>query len=120
MQRAVHQQMRVVGLQGLALLFGLTCDDRGAQHQVGGDDGRLRVVKGQHIGGVVFAAVVAVQGLPFICIDDAHGDFGVGFQRVANPPRDAVAGQGGAVAGQQSYGGQLAELQRQSQVFEHS
>jgi methylenetetrahydrofolate reductase (NADPH) len=53
MQGGVHQQVGVMVLQGLALLGRFALDHRAAQHQVGHHHRRLRVVKGQHIGGVV-------------------------------------------------------------------
>ena len=69
----------------------------------------LRVVEGQHVGGGVLLSVVTVQRAAFFQIDDAHGDLGVRGQRVADPSRDLVAGQGGAVGGGV---GQIAELER--------
>ena len=90
-QRAVYQQMGVMGLQRLALLARLAFDHWRAQHQVGRHIGRLRVVKGQHVGRVVLAPVVVVQRLAFLGLDDAHRDFGVALQRMANPAGYAVA-----------------------------
>jgi hypothetical protein len=42
-------------------------------------------------------AVVAVQRLAFFGVDDAYRDFGVALQCMAQPARDLVTGQGGAV-----------------------
>ncbi|MNL62444.1 hypothetical protein D3C87_1864670 [compost metagenome] len=69
----------------------------------------MRVVKREHVGGVVFLAEVAVQLLAFVSIHDAHGDLRIGGQSVANPARDLVAWQDGAVG---SHFGKTAELQR--------
>ena len=116
-QSAMHQQMRVVGSQGLALYQGFTGHHRRAQHQVGHDKWRLGVVKGQHIGGVVFVPVVTVQGPAFFSVHDAHGDFGVAAQRMAQPARHLVSRQGSAVLRQRS---QPAKLQGQGQRLEHA
>ena len=110
----MHQQMGVVGLQCFFVFFCFPGDHRRAQHQVSGHHRRLRVVKGQHVGGIVFLPVVAVQRQALVRIHDAHGDFGIAGQRVANPARHAVAWQGCAVQGRVV---QIAKLQRNSQVF---
>ena len=112
MQRAVDQQVRVVRLQSLLVGLGLVRHHRRAQHQIGGHEGRLCVVKRQHIGGVVFLPVVAVQRLAFLGIDDAHRDFRVALQCMANPSGHAVARQRGAVQGGVF---DIAELERQLQ-----
>ena len=115
MQGAVHQQMRVMRCQRLALLLGLSRHHRGAQHQVGHHHRFLLVIKGQHIGGVVFFAVTLVQRTAFFFAHDAHRDFGVIRQRMANGADDRVAGQGGAVA---SCIGDVAKLQGQLELFQ--
>jgi len=75
----------------------------------------LRVVEGEHVGGVVLLAVLAVELLAFFSAHDAHGDLGVGGQSVANPARDLVARQHGAVGGHAVKG---AELQRQGELVQ--
>ena len=99
MQRAMHQQVRVVGLQRLFIFSGFFGHHRRAQHQVGSDDGLLGVVESQDIGGVVFLPVVVVERPAFFKADDTHRDFCVIGQRMANPARHALAWQGGAVQG---------------------
>jgi hypothetical protein len=111
-QRAVHQQVGVVVCQCPVLLRGLAGDHRCAKHQVGHHQGLARVVEGQHVGGVVALAVVAVERAPLFGIHDAHGDLRIGVQRVADPAAHLPALQGLAVVGRVS---QLAELQREGQ-----
>ena len=84
MQSAVHQQMRVMRRQRLALLLGLARDHWGAQHQVGHHHRFLRIVERQHIGGVVLLAVTLVQLAAFFFTHDAHRDFGVIGQGMAD------------------------------------
>ena len=115
-QRAVHQQVGVMRLQRFALFLGLLRHHRRAQHQVGADHGLLAVVKGQHVGGVIFFAVITVQGLAFFGVHDAHGDFSIALQGVANPAGHLVTRQSGAVQGGVV---QLAKLQGQSEFIEH-
>ena len=86
------------------------------KRQVGHDDGRLCVVKGQHISRVVFLPVITVQCLAFFEAYDAYRDLGVRCQRVANPARYAVARQGGAVQGRISLR-KIAKLQRELQMI---
>jgi len=115
-QHAVHQQMRIVLGQRLALLGGFARHHRRAQQQVGGHHGRTAVVKGQHVGGVVLAAEVAVELPALVGIDDAHGDLGrlhALVQRGAQPAHDPMARQRGAVLGHAAPAG---ELQRQAQL----
>jgi drug/metabolite transporter (DMT)-like permease len=106
MQGAVHQQMRVVRLQRQSRPARLLGHHRGAQDQVGRDDWLAAVVEGEHVGGVVAAAVVAVQQAALFGADDAHRDLRRALQCRADPARDAVARQLGAVGG-------VGELQRQ-------
>src|SRR3989344_2552720 len=97
-QGAVHQHVGVVGLQRLALLLRILLDHGGADDQVGHHHGLLRVVEGQHVGGVVLLSEVAVQGLALFGVDQAHGDLGIGAQRRLDPAGHLVAGQGVLVA----------------------
>ena len=99
-------------LQALALRSGFTCHHRAAQHQVGCHHRRLRVVEGQHVGGVVFAPVIAVQRSCFGFADHAHGHLGVAQKGARDPALNSGAGQGGAVGGQLR---KVAKLQRQVQ-----
>ncbi|MNU98758.1 hypothetical protein D3C71_888760 [compost metagenome] len=99
--------------QAFVLLFGLALDHGGAQHQVGRYQGLLGVVEGEHVGGVVLLAVLAVELLAFFGPYDAYGDLGIGGQRVANPAGDLVAWQHGAVGGGSV---ERAELQRQGEL----
>ena len=112
MQRAVHQQVGVVVGHRQAHLGGFAFHHRGAQHQVGHHHRLMLVVEGEHVGGVVALAVLAVQRLAFIGIDDAHRDLGRALQRGAQPAHHAVARQVGAVA-------RIGLLQRQVQFHRH-
>ena len=114
-QGAVHDQVGVVGFQRFLLLFRFVGNDRRAQHQVGGNR-LLRVVEGQHVGGVVFLPVVAVERLAFLGVHDANGDLSVHLQRVADPAGDFVALEGVAVLGGIF---NLAELQGEAEFWEH-
>ena len=72
MQGAVHQQVGVVVLQRPVGGVGLGLQHRGAQHQIGHHDGRVLVVEGEHVGGVVLATEIAVQCAALVRIDDAR------------------------------------------------
>ena len=104
----MHDQMGVMGGQSFSLFTGFIGHHRRTQHQVGGDDRFMGVIKGQYIGGVVFFTVVTVQNLAFLTVYDAHRDFAIAGQCVAYPARNGVARQGGAV---HSSIRQCAELQ---------
>ena len=110
-QRAVHQQVRVVGGQVDLLLLRLALDHRRAQHQVGLDLGLLHVVEREHVGGVVLLAVLAVERAAFVLADDAHRDRGRQLEAGADPARDLVARQQRAVRG---VGELQAQLQRRA------
>ena len=70
-QRAVHQQVRVVRLAAaMPCSPRLALDHRRAQHEVGDDHRRALVVEGQHVGGVVLAAELAVQRAALVGADD--------------------------------------------------
>ena len=97
MQRAVHQQVGIVGPQCFALLGGLSGDHWRAQHQVGQYQRRLAVIEGEHIGGVVFVPVIPVQGLGFFVVNNAHRDLGVALQCLAQPACHLVPQQCRAV-----------------------
>ena len=107
-QGTMHQQVRIVGPQGLALQQGLTGHHWRAQHQVGHDQWRLGVVKGQHVGGVVLVPVITVQCPAFFGVHDAHRDFSIAAKRMPQPACHLVSRQGGAVLRQR---GQPAKLQ---------
>ena len=114
-QGAVHQQVGIVRGQGFALFFGLARHHRCAQHQVGHHQRFGRVIKGQHIGGVVFASVRFVELAPLVFAHDAHRHLGVGVQRMANGADHLVAWQRCAVP---RGVGNVAKLQRQAQVVQ--
>ena len=107
-QRAMHQQVCVVRLQRQAELPRLALDHLGAQDQVGQHQRLALVVEGQHVGRVVAAAVVAVQGTALVGVDQAHGDLRRAVERGADPARHPVPRQGPAVP-------RVGELQRQAQ-----
>jgi hypothetical protein len=107
-QRAMHEQVRVVRLERDARGPRLGLEHRCAQHEVG-DDLRLAfVVEGQHVGRVVAPAVAAVERAALVGADDAHGDARVGLERAADPARHAVARQPRTVAC-------IGELQRKGE-----
>jgi hypothetical protein len=60
-QRAVDDEVRVVGVERDALRFGFALDDRRAEDEVGREHRLARVGKREDVGRVVLAAVVAVQ-----------------------------------------------------------
>jgi hypothetical protein len=64
-----------------------------------GDLGAFVVGEGQHVGGVVLAAVVAVQGLAFGGVDEADRQFGRAEQGGAHPALDHGGGDLGFEAG---------------------
>ena len=79
----------------------------------------MAVIEGEHVGGVVLAAKVAVKLAALVFAHNAHGDFGglQGFvQRRAQPAGGAVAGQGSAVQG--GIGQAAGKLQAQGK-FRH-
>jgi len=100
-----------VGVQRYPLFGRLGFDDRRAQHQIGHHHWRAFVVEGEHIGGVVLAAVVAVQRTAFIGTHDAHRDLPRCGQRRTHPARHAVSRQQRAVT-------RVGELQRQLQWWQ--
>jgi hypothetical protein len=65
MQHTMHNHVGVVGFRRLALLLGLALDHLAAQHQVAANALAGFVGEGEHVGGVVLAPVVAIEGLPF-------------------------------------------------------
>ena len=73
---------------------------------------RVPVVESEHVGGVVFLAVVAIQSPRFFSADDAHGDIRRRLQCRANTARDEAAVQLRAVAASQIA---AIKLQRQAQ-----
>lgn len=89
----MHEQMGVVLLQGFALFSSLAGYDWGAEYQVSHHNRFLGVVKREHVGRVVFMAIVTIQGLAFFGIHDAHSNFTIGIERVAQPTGDFVARQ---------------------------
>jgi hypothetical protein len=110
MQRPVHQQVRVMRLQRLALLPRLALHHRRAQHQVGGHHRLPRVVEGEDVGRVILAAVLPVQRLAFLGADDAHGQLAGGGERHLDAAPHACGRQHLAVRGRTREG---AELDRQ-------
>jgi hypothetical protein len=60
-QRAVDDEVRVVGVERDALRFGFALDDRRAEDEVGREHRLARVRKREDVGRVVLAAVVAVE-----------------------------------------------------------
>jgi hypothetical protein len=86
----------------------LALDHRRAQHQVGPTTRIAGVVEGQHVGGVVLAAVIAVQRTALVLADDAHGD----LRRRRAMRRAPSAPPGGAAAGAVP---PIGHLQRQLQ-----
>lgn len=76
-QCGVHDQMGEVVVHWLAACARFALECRYADDDVG-VNGRLgRVTEGQHIGGVVLAAKVAVKSAPFARVDEAQGQLGV-------------------------------------------
>ena len=107
-KQAVHEQVRVVGLDRLALAAGLARDDRGADDDVAGERPG-GVDEGEHVGGVVLAAVLPVEGLAFLAADDAHRDLRRPIQGHGDPLAHARRTQQRLV---HAGAGEGAELQR--------
>jgi hypothetical protein len=107
-QRAVNDQMGVVRDQRDALRRRFGLDHRRAENEVGAEDRRVVVGKCQHVGRVVLATEVAVEGQAFVAVDDPHRDLGRHGERGADPARDVGAGDRAAMA-------RVDELERKSQ-----
>ena len=75
MQTTMHQEVGVVRRQRLALFVRFLRDHGGTQNQVSGDDRVRRLVKGQHVGGVILLTIRLVQGPPLLSVDNTHGYF---------------------------------------------
>ena len=90
-QHPVHDEVRRVFLDRLLLLVRLALqhvraqDDVGLRRLVVGDFRALVVGEGEHVGGVVLAAVFAVQGLAFLGVDEADRQFGRAEEGAAHP-----------------------------------
>ena len=97
----MHDEVGEVRLKGLALGCRLAHHHRHAQHEVAGERAvvRLRdaghilafgIGEGEHVGGVVLAAIVAVQAAPLVLADEADRDLGILLQRGLGPAPDVV------------------------------
>jgi hypothetical protein len=84
--------------QGFALFFRFPSDDWRTQHQISHHQRHLGIVKGQHIGGVVFLSVAGVQSPAFFVPNDAHRDFSITRQGVAQVTAYRMPGQRSAVS----------------------
>jgi choline kinase len=54
---------------------------------VGNHHRGLRIVKGQNIGGIVFVSVTVIERMTFRSADDAHSNFSIIRQSMANAAR---------------------------------
>lgn len=69
--------MSEMGREFLALLSSFAGDNRGAEHDISGKNGIIFVSKREHVGGVIFPAVITIEPARFGFGDQAYGDFGV-------------------------------------------
>src|SRR6185437_14111435 len=99
-EQAVHQEVRVMGLDALALLARLARHHRRADHDVARDLAARRMVvgKAQDVGRVILAAELAVEAPRLGARDVAHGHVAVSRKRGARPGAQAPVGRnvGGA------------------------
>jgi hypothetical protein len=105
MEQAVEHQHLDLGGERMALLDGLTERGGNGDGQVPGDFFRANAVggKGKHVGGLVFAAELAVQAADSEVGGELHGDFA--------PEADGCLRQG-QKTGQGAGGGQAEVLFR--------
>ena len=87
MQRAVHCQMCVVGVDGFALLARFTVDHLRAQHDVAFQAFGLRFVihKCQHVGRILLGAKTGIEALAFRRIHHAQRKVSRLYQRSIQP-----------------------------------
>ena len=81
MQTAVHNHVGPVGHEGLVLLFCLLFYHLTADHQIAEQrqlqTGRCLEREGEHVGGLVLAAIGEVELVALRLIDDAYRHFGL-------------------------------------------
>ena len=87
-----HQVCKMLA-QGLVLLACLASKHRQAQDKIGDDTRPSLVCEGEHVGGVIVCAKIAVQAPPSARIDKNQGELRIGFQRHGYPAAQRGAGR---------------------------
>jgi hypothetical protein len=91
MQRPMDDQVRIVRQQLRALSRRLAAQHRAAEHDVGDDGRRRRVVEGEDVGRMVLAAELAVQRPAPRLVDDSQRDLAPAARGGRQPASQAVA-----------------------------
>ena len=99
MQHAMHRQMRVMSSNRFLLFARFARDHRRAQNNVAAGFSPRFVREGKHIGGVVLAAVTAVERARLPSINDSYGDFGTRTKGRKRPAAQLSAGRNSLRAG---------------------